>query len=472
MERTVNRRRFLGAAAGGLAALGMPRGVFSKAAKEKLNFVFILVDDMGWMDTSTYGSNFYESPNVTRLAEQGMKFTDAYAACPVCSPTRASFMTGKYPATVNLTDFIPGHWRPYAKLVVPEFNQSLSLDEVTIAEALRTERYVSTMIGKWHLGRFRPKEHGFDEEFMGGQSEEDKRVGVFTRRALDFMERNRNNPFFLFLSHHTVHIPLEAKQEIVEKYEGRLTPDHKQRNATYAAMIEVLDDSVGTLMKKLEELNIADRTVVIFTSDNGGLIKIYTGRPPVVTSNAPLRSEKGTLYEGGIRVPLIVRWPGVVNPGTVCDEPVTTADFYPTMTEIAGARPDAEHRPDGKSLVPLLKETGAFERDAIYWHYPHYHHTAPCGAVRSGDYKLIEFYEDGKLELYNLKDDIGEKKNLADAMPKRAAELRRMLHTWREKVGAKMPSPNPEYDPARAHEWGNRRKMMQQRKARGEEKKR
>ncbi len=461
----VNRREFLGRAGGavlgGSAALAMPQVAFGAAAGgEKPNFVFILVDDMGWADLTCYGSTFYETPNIDKLAGEGMRFTDAYAACPVCSPTRGSILTGRYPARLHLTDFIPGHLRPWAKLTVPEFNQQLPLEEVTIAEALQPAGYVSACIGKWHLGgpEFNPDKQGFAHTVMQAPNNNDKRVGALTDEAVGFMEANKDRPFFLYLAHHTVHIPLEARQELIDKYEAKAQGAKAQGHPTYAAMIETLDESIAQLVKTLDELKIADRTVVIFFSDNGGLIQRYDGEGSIVTSNAPLRSEKGTLYEGGIRDPLIVRWPGVVSPGSVCDVPVTSVDFYPTMLEMAAAEGDAEHVIDGESIVPVLRQTGGLERDAIYWHYPHYHHTAPCAAVRDGKYKLIEFYEDGALELYDLEEDIGEQDNLAAKMPRKAAELRAKLDDWRRAANAQMPTLNPSYDPARAHVWGRRRR--------------
>lgn len=456
----MNRRRFLraigaGAAATAVSSVPAARGA---ASGRKPNFVFILIDDLGWADVACYGSTLFETPNIDRLARQGMRFTDAYAACPVCSPTRASIVSGKYPAHVNLTDFIPGHWRPWAKLVVPEFNQSLPLEEVTIAEALKSAGYVSGIFGKWHLGRHSPKEHGFDEFRFGGENKNDKRVGAVTGQTLDFIEKHKDRPFFAFASHHTVHIPLEADEKLVAKYEAKIKPSHTQKNAKYAAMVEAMDASVGQVMQKLDDLGIADNTVLIFTSDNGGLIQIYNKNGPIVTSNLPLRAEKGTLYEGGIRVPLIVRWPGAVKPGSECGEPVSSVDFYPTLLDMAGASRDPSHALDGRSLVPLLRERGGFERDAIYWHYPHYHHCPPCGSIREGDYKLIEYFEEGDLELYNLKEDIGEKNNLAETMPEKATALRKKLAAWRKSVNAKMPTRNPQYNPEKAHEWGRRKK--------------
>lgn len=438
----------------------------------KPNFVFILIDDLGWKDLGCYGGTFYETPNIDKLAREGMRFTNAYAACPVCSPTRASILTGRYPARLNLTDWIPGRkqW-PWAKLLVPAFNQQLPLDEVTVAKALKPTGYVSASIGKWHLGTepYYPDKQGFDLNIAGTQRGATRtyfcpydiptlqgcREGEYltdrlTEEAETFIEKNRNRPFFLYLAHFAVHIPLEAKQKLIAKYEAKSKPDRAQHNAIYAAMIESMDESVGRIMKKLDELNIAERTVVFFMSDNGGLV--YEGsRKEPVTSNTPLRAGKGHLYEGGIREPMIVRGPGIVK-GGLCDVPVSSVDFYPTILEMAKVTPDSKLAIDGLSLVPLLKRAGGLRRDALYWHYPHYSNQGgePAGAVRQGDYKLIEFYEDGKLELYNLRKDIGEQHNLAAQMPDRAAKLQKMLHNWRASVDARMPTTNPNYDPAKS----------------------
>ena len=466
MRRTT-RRDFLQevgqAGLGVLATSAVLRGAApgEPAKSTKLNFLFILIDDMGWADLSCYGSTYHESPVIDRLAAQGMKFTDAYAAGPVCSPTRASILAGKYPARLHLTDFIPGHLRGWAKLIPAKIRHQLPAEETTIPEALQPAGYVSGCFGKWHLGgrQFGPTTQGFDVLGAGGRNLRDKRVTALTDQAIAFVGKNRDKPFFAYLSHHSVHIPLEAPRELVEKYQARLKPGQKfpqQANPTYAAMIEHLDKHVGRVLKELDDLGLAGRTVVIFFSDNGGLKRIYTGRGQIVTSNAPLRDEKGSLYEGGIRVPLIVRWPGVVKPGSVCRTPVTSVDFLPTILEMAGTKANADPSVDGVSLVPLLKQSAPPRRDAIYWHYPHYHHTAPCGAVRAGDYKLIEYFEDGRLELYNLKDDISEKNDLARKLPDKAADLRKKLDAWRKSVGALMPTPNPNHDPARAHEWGRR----------------
>jgi arylsulfatase A len=459
----VDRRAFLKALGVGAVSLTAPgyaaRAAAASKAKNKPNFIFILIDDMGWSDLACYGSKFHETPNIDRLARRGMRFTDAYAACPVCSPTRASIVAGQYPARIGITDFIPGHKRPWEKLRVPQNRLHLPLKAVTIAEVLKGLGYATGLIGKWHLGGkgYLPQNQGFEYVVTRARNRHDKMVAGFTDKAIEFIEANANKPFFLYLSHHTVHIPLEAPQELVEKYRKKPKPKSGVNNPVYAAMIEHLDTQTGRLLKKLDELNLAANTVVIFFSDNGGLYRPFGGYPgdkSPVMSNAPLRGQKGTLYEGGIREPLIVRWPGVVKAATTCSVPVTSVDFYPTFLDIVGDKGDPNYVLDGVSILPLLRRTGALKRDAIYWHYPHYHHSAPAGAIRAGRWKLIEYYEDGRLELYDLVNDLGEKNNLAAKMPEKAAELQRKLAAWRRSVGAKMPTPNPDYDPAKAKNWG------------------
>ena len=471
----LKRREFMRALAVAAAALACPRrGGAAGAPNGKTNFVFILVDDLGWTDLGCYGNRFNETPNIDRLAREGMRFTGAYAACPVCSPTRASIVAGQYPARVGILDFIPGHWRPFEKLTVPiNRTQYLPAETVTFAEVLKRAGYVCGAFGKWHLGgRGRmPVDHGFDEMAVcsggghfgnaltsgSGRRRLDKGkylAEALTDRSLKFLEAHKGGPFCLYLMHYAVHIPLQAERELIAKYQKKPKPPAGVNNPTYAAMVEHVDRGVGRVLKKLDELKLAGNTVVIFFSDNGGLRRHYRKIGPIVTTNAPLRDEKGTLYEGGIREPLIVRWPGAVAPGSTCGVPVTSVDFYPTMLQIAGAKGDPKHVLDGQSIVPLLKQSGAFKRDAIYWHYPMYHHSTPAGAIRRGDWKLIEFFEDGRLELYNLADDIGEKNNLAAKMPEKARALRRKLTAWRKSVGAAMPVKNPKYDPKRAAQWG------------------
>jgi arylsulfatase A-like enzyme len=461
------RRNFLAT----LTASALAR---SAPPAKKLNFIIILIDDMGWTDLGAFGSKFYETPNVDRLASQGMKFTNAYASCPVCSPTRASIQTGRYPARLHLTDWIPGRkqW-PTAKLVTPPFEQQLPLAEFTIAEALKAVGYTTGAIGKWHLGGkgFYPEQQGYDINIGGTEKgsppsyfppynipgleprfPNDYLTDNLSSRAERFIESNKDRPFFLYLAHFAVHLPLGAKPEVAEKYKTRILPGMEQKHPVYGGMVEGADDSVGRIMKKLDDLNMADRTVVFFLSDNGGLR--YEGKATVpITSNLPLRAGKGHLYEGGIRIPWIVRWPGVTKAGTVSDTPVMTTDLFPTIVKAAGAAVDGAHPVDGIDITPAL-HAGGLQREALYWHYPHYSNQGgvPGGAIRRGDFKLIEFYENGKLELYNLKQDIGEHRNLAAAQPERAKELQGMLANWRTRVDAVMPKPNPKYDPATANQ--------------------
>ena len=461
----LSRRSFLGlAAAAALAPQARPQS--------KLNFIIILIDDMGWTDLGAFGSRFYQTPNTDRLVSQGMKFTNAYAACPVCSPTRASIMTGKYPARLHLTDWIPGRkqW-PSAKLLTPRFEQQLPLEETTIAELLRPAGYTSAAIGKWHLGTepYYPQHQGFAVNIGGTEKgsppsyfppykipgleprfANDYLTDNLSSRAEQFIDANKDRPFFLYLAHFAVHLPLGAKPEVIEKYKARIRPDLPQRHPVYAGMVEGADDSVGRIMRKLDDLGLARNTVVFFLSDNGGLRFEGKAKEPI-TNNAPLRAGKGHLYEGGIRIPWIVRWPGKIAAGSVCDTPVITADIFPTIAAMSGTQKYSGHPIDGVDIGPLLRG-GSLKREALYWHYPHYSNQGgpPGGVIRKGDWKLIEFYEDNHLELYNLKQDVAEEHNLAADYPDRARELRRELDQWRKSVNAVMPRPNPAYDPATA----------------------
>jgi arylsulfatase A len=426
--------------------------------KPKPNIVFILLDDMGWTDLGCFGSKFYQSPNIDRLAAQGIKFTEAYAACPVCSPTRASILTGKYPARLHLTDWLPGRAdRPDQKLARPVFLKQLPLEELTLAEALKPAGYVSGAFGKWHLGGkgFLPQDQGFDasdpDDARGrspGSSDDEKGEFGLTEAALKFIGENKEKPFFLYLPYNSVHIPLGARHELVEKYEKRIQPGANHTNAVYAAMIESVDAQIGRILARLDELKLADRTVIFFMSDNGGL-HVREQQNIKVTSNVPLRAGKGFLYEGGIRVPLIVRWPGRVKPGTVCRDAVVSVDFFPTILEIAGVKVSPQQVLDGESIVPLLKETAKPRQREIYWHYPHYANQGgpPGGAIRDGDFKLIEFYEDNHVELYNVREDMNERNNLAYKNKAKAQELANKLAAWRQQVGAQMMRPDPDFDP-------------------------
>jgi len=479
-------------AAGGLRAI--LRAAAAPAGKRKRpNFVFILTDDLGWADLGCYGSTFYETPNLDRLAAGAMRFTDAYAACCVCSPTRASIMTGKYPARLGLTNWLTGRIRK--KLIGAPYIKQMPLEEVTVAEALKAAGYATGFVGKWHLGRepYWPEHQGFDVNVagchagspMGGyfapwgnpRMTDGPKGQYLTDRLTDegirFIEAHASagsaqaKPFFLYQSYHTVHTPIQAKKKLIEKYRAkaaRLEPgklpadlpeaDFKARGAqnhpVYAAMVESMDTNVGRILAALERHKLADRTVVLFMSDNGGF-STSRGRGRAPTSNVPLRAGKGWLYEGGIREPMIVRWPGVTRPGSTCREPVTSTDFYPTMLQMAGLKPRPAQHVDGVSLVPLLKGARSLGRKAIFWHYPHYSPQGgrPACAVRAGRYKLLEFFEDHHVELYDLAEDLGERNDLAAGMPAKAAELRGMLGQWLRSVGARMPTPNPQ--------WGRKR---------------
>ncbi|MDX1984196.1 MAG: sulfatase [Bryobacteraceae bacterium] len=449
----LTRRTFLGGLAGAASA---------RAQQRPTNVIIILADDLGARDLGCYGSTFHETPNLDAFARTGVRFTQAYAACPVCSPTRASIVTGKYPARLHLTDWIPGRkqW-PTAKLLTPQFEQQLPHDEITLAEALKAKGYVSASIGKWHLGGegFLPTDQGFALNIGGtekgsppsyhapfripGLKDEGYLTDNLTGRAEEFLEQNRDNPFFLYLPHFAVHTPLQAKREMVEKYQRK---GKGQSDPIYAAMLQSLDEGVGRILRKLDSLAIAGHTAVFFLSDNGGLR--FEGRRNIpVTNNAPLRAGKGHLYEGGIRIPLLVRWPGVTRAG-LSGAVASTVDLMPTVLDLTGAGKPAM---DGVSLAPAMRG-GGVKRDAVYWHYPHYSNQGgvPGAAIRRGDWKLIEFYEDGRLELFNLRADPGEKRNLVNREKRRAADLHRLLRAWRDETKAAMPSVNPDYDAAKS----------------------
>jgi arylsulfatase A-like enzyme len=428
----------------------------------------MLVDDMGWTDLECMGSKFYETPNVDRLAADGMRFTHAYSACTVCSPTRAAVLTGQYPARLHITDWIPGHRRPFAKLMPPDWTMHLPHEVPNVARSLDGAGYETGQFGKWHLGDepYWPKTQGFD--FALGGTDKGSPLSYFspykiatlpdgppgeflsdrlTDEACKFIEANADEPFFVYLPHYAVHTPLMAKPAVIEKYRAKPSDPNGQHNATYAGLVESVDDSVGTIVRKLDELGLTKNTIFIFTSDNGGLMK-----PGNSTVNVPARAGKGSAYEGGVRVPLIVKWPAVVAAGSTSAAAAMSIDFFPTLLEACGVAPVAGKPIDGESLLPVLKQTGQLKRDALYWHYPHYHPggATPYSAIRDGDWRLVEFYEDNHAELYNLKDDEGESRDMASAMPEKASELRAKLASWRAEVGAQDPLPNPQYDPARA----------------------
>jgi len=454
-----------------LLAMVLASGV-SGADANRPSFLFFLADDLGWADLGSYGNRIIETPNIDRLAAGGMRFTNAYSASPVCSPTRASLQTGLYPARVGMNAIVNPHRRPWALLTPPDNRWSLPQSTPTVAGELRRAGYVSTIIGKWNLGYDHPDmpaDRGYvdqpapetselDSSFRGrvasyARDNPHKGLGGQTLRAAAFLQANRDNPFFCVVSYNAVHIPSAAREDLVAKYRRRLQGRNVDLRPEYAAMTEAMDESVGLLLDVADSLGIGDNTVVFFYSDNGGLIRVYHGAGAIITTNHPLRSEKGTLYEGGIRVPLIVRWPGRVHPGSTSEVPVTSTDFLPTLLEMAGV--ELRREVDGLSLVPALGG-GGLGRGAIFWHYPFYHHATPAAAVRQGDFKLIYFYETEEAELYNLAADPGERKDLASSMPAKAGELRKLLFDWQRSVNAAEPTRNPAYDPSKAHIFGNR----------------
>lgn len=435
------------------------------AATGKPNVVLILADDLGWTDLACFRSDFHETPHLDRLARDGMKFTQSYSACTVCSPTRAALLTGKYPARLHLTDWIPGQMPDNPKLLVPNWTKHLRLEEPTLANDFKAAGYVTASIGKWHLGteEYYPEKHGFDINIAGTDKAappsyiapwriptlpEGKDGDYLTDRlgeeAEKFIEGAKDRPFFLYLSHFAVHTPIQGRADLVKKYKTKLKAGLTHTNAVYAAMVESMDATVGRVRAKLDELKLAERTIIIFTSDNGGRIP--------TTSNKPLRFGKASAYEGGVRVPLIVHWPGVTRPGTISETPVITMDLFATVMEMCGL--PGPPKIDGVSLVPLLRATGELSRDTLFWHYPHHQHyqlggAMPYGAIRSGDFKLIEFFNDMHVELYDVRADISEQSDLASALPQKVEELRARLHAWRKEVGAQMPTPNPNHDPAK-----------------------
>lgn len=466
------------------------------------NIILILLDDFGYSDLGCYGSTFYESPNIDKLARQGVRFTDAYAACPVSSPTRASIMTGKYPVKTGITDWIPGRQASNSgssrdRLIAKPFTLNMALEEVTIAEMLRKNGYRTMISGKWHLGEdslYWPENQGFDVNrggFSKGAPTRDKiNNGYFppygnprlkdgptgeyltdrlTDEAMRFIEEQKENPFFLFLPYYAVHNPMQAKEEHIKKFEEKakrsgldkaqaftrdrewirpsMSDNYKERiiqsNPVYAAMIWSVDENIGRLISKLEELNIDENTVVIFTSDNGGL-STSEGSP---TCNAPLRAGKGWLYEGGIRVPLIIRFPGKVKPGSVVHTPVCSIDFLPTIAEITGSDADVPGT-DGISIVKLFKKDKMKERP-LFWHYPHYSNQGvePGSAVRLGRYKLIDNFERGRQELYDLENDLSETRDISAENNAKKEELFNILKNWRQENNVQMMDTNPAYSP-------------------------
>jgi arylsulfatase A-like enzyme len=491
------RRSFSGL--GILTAAVAQHGLAATAPAERPNVIFFLVDDLGWADLSCYGSRFHETPNLDRLAREGMRFTRAYSSSPYCSPSRAAIMTGRHPARLKITDFIPSNGKS-GKFLPAEMRHELPLEEVTIAEVLKDANYATWHVGKWHLGEteFFPEHQGFDINIAGNGSgvpgdyfwpyarkselamPPEKLTGTatlaeggspgehlcdrLTGEAMKLIEnRKPDRPFFLYLAFYDVHAPIVAKPELVKKYQakaaklglpvGKAVPAYEegriahgtdrlrklpecQANPIYAAMIETMDTNVGRVMDKLNELGIADNTLILFTSDNGGHL---------VTCNRPLRGCKGWLYEGGVREPWIVKWPGITKPGSTCDVPVMNTDIFPTILEAAGQPAQPELHKDGTSFVSLLKGGTKPVHDALFWHFPHYgnHGSGPCSSVLVGDWKLIHWIENDSVELFNIAEDIGETTDLSAKHPERAAELRARIEHWRKETNANMPRTKP-----------------------------
>lgn len=458
------------------------------------NFLFILTDDLGWRDLSSFGSYFYETPNIDRIAAGGTKFTQAYAACPVCSPTRSSIMTGKYPARTDNTDWFgapqpeeaANHNTGKKPLLPAPYKEYMELDEVTIAEALKEAGYQTFFAGKWHLGpeeKYWPQNQGFDVNkggwTRGAPNRQNDANGYFSpygnpeledgpdgeylplrlaEETNKFIEANQDSSFFAYLSLYSVHTPLMTTDELLTKYESKksqLGLEDKwgkegerevrmvQCHPTYGGMVEAMDRAIGMVTSKLDELGLSDNTIIFFMSDNGGL-STSEGHP---TANLPLRAGKGWLYEGGIREPMFINWPGVTKAGTHCEIPVTSTDFYPTILEMAGVPLRPEQHLDGVSLARVLQNpvTDSAVHESIFWHYPHYGNQggSPGSVIRKGDWKLIKFYEEGQpLELYNLREDISEYNNLADQYPERVQQMVAELDQWLQEVDAKFPNPN------------------------------
>ena len=450
---------------------------FSSFADKPLNVVFFLIDDLGWKDIGASGSNYYKTPHIDQLAKEGMRFTNGYAACNVCSPTRAAIMAGKYPARLLLTQWLPsGRWDAKKnKLQEARYLSNLPLEEFTVAEALREGGYKTAFMGKWHLGPlpyYYPEHQGFDINVAGRDYGapgsywypfegswripttdlkvfkespiEGKEGDYLTDRLMEegdkFIRENSEKPFFLMMSLYAVHSPLQGKPEKVARYE-KVPKEQRQGDPRYAAMVETVDDGVGRLMTALREMEIEESTLVIFTSDNGGMSK--------ATDNSPLRANKGSNYEGGMRVPVIVKWPGVTEPGSISDEPVISTDFYPTILGATGLPKRPLQHVDGVDLSSVLKGRSRIDRPSLFWHYPHYNQhpeNFPATVIRKGHWKLIEILDTGELELYNLALDVGEQNNLADAHSGLTQSLLAEMRAWREEVNADPMRPNPLYE--------------------------
>lgn len=445
---------------------------FQLQAQQKPNVILIVVDDMGWKDLGVYGSDFHRTSQIDNFAKDGVLFTNAYAACTVSSPTRASLMTGKYPAKLHLTDWIEGHKMPNAKLQVPDWKMFLAHEETTLAEVFKANGYATAHIGKWHLGeneKYWPENQGFDINIGGcakGSPTLDKKQGIngyfvpygnprlkdgpdgeylterLANEACNYLQQSKSKPFFLNLWFYNVHTPLQAKQDKIDKYKALVDSTKLQKNPTYAAMVEHVDDAVGKVIAQLKSLGLYDNTIIILTSDNGGLIG---GKKNQVTNNTPLRLGKGERYEGGVRIPLLIKNVNQVAANHIENTPVMSIDYMPTLIDIANLKVNKKvmNGIDGIDIKPLLlSKEGKLKKRALFWHYPHYHTegATPYSAVRDGDWKLIHTIETNSYELYNLKTDISETNNRIDSEPKIAAKLKKELDAWKKKIGAQMPT--------------------------------
>ncbi|MEW6358432.1 MAG: sulfatase [Planctomycetota bacterium] len=492
MRRQLSRRQFLSdvvTAGTGMACAGVLCRIIGSseawAADRKPNIVLLYADDLGWTDLGCFGSGYYETPNLDRLCSQGVKFTSAYSAAANCAPARACLLSGQYVPRHGIYTVGGKHrfdkdkkvlkWAE-RKILAPENPEALPTEKVTFAEALKAAGYTCGMFGKWHLGNDEghfPTAQGFDEAIVSmgrhhnfkttpppkDKLPEDLYLSDYlAEQAIRFIETNKDRPFLLYLPNFLVHVPLESKQAIIEKYKKK-QPVGGHHNPVYAAMVECLDASFGQVIAKLDELGLAENTLVIFFSDNGGVGSAENrglNKGGTTTSNYPLRGMKGMLYEGGIRVPMIARWRGVIKAGTICDAPVHGVDLFPTFLEVAGGKNPENQVLDGESLAPLMSgRADHLNRTAIFWWMPGYlpGRQAPANAMRAGDWKLIEYFEDGKIELFNLKDDIGETKDLAAEMPDKVKELHAQMKQWRESVGAQIPPRNPKFDPKNEGKW-------------------
>lgn len=460
-------------------------------APDQPNIIFFLADDLGWHDTSCYGSRFYQTPAIDRLAQRGMRFTNAYAANPFCSPTRASILTGQYPGRIRLTvpcchlkeerteTVMPASAAPTVKLLTPECLTRLSLDAITIAERLREQGYATAHLGKWHLGwpPYSPEAQGFESNLPGGSYPSPPNGHYFSpyhvegfpdgpegehieermaRHAIEFLETHKDQPFFLNYWLFSVHAPYQAKPELTEQSRSRIRPDDPQNCATMGGMIHTMDQCVGRVLDAVERLGLTRNTLIVFTSDNGGNMYDHV-EETTPTNNSPLRNGKGTIYEGGIRVPLIASWPGIIPPGSQCDAVVSSIDYHPTLLDVLGLAPKPGQIIDGTSILPAWKQTGPVARDAIFCHFPHIgakNAHGPATAVREGDWKLIRFFRDApdgadRFELYNLAADLGETRNLAAAMPERVQAMNARISAHLQATAALVPLPNPAFDPGK-----------------------